>query len=146
MRPMPWWGWIVVGVALLAGELVADAQFYLVFLGAAAVLTGLFTVAGVTGGVAVQWSAFGALAVVLLVGFRRRLYGRLRGTTPPGHETIVGETAVVQEAIAPGAIGRAELRGTSWTARNVGGEALAAGQRAQVTRLEGLVLDLRRAE
>jgi hypothetical protein len=143
---MPWWGWIVVGVVLLAGELVADAQFYLVFLGAAAVLVGLLTVAGLAGGVAVQWATYGVLAVVLLVGFRRRLYGHLRGTNPPGHETIVGETAVVQESIAPGAIGRAELRGTSWTARNVGGEALAAGERAKVTRLEGLVLDLRRPE
>ena len=143
---MPWWGWIVVGVVLLAGELVANAQFYLVFLGAAAVLTGLLTVARITASVAMQWAAFGVLAVVLLVGFRRRLYGHLRGTNPPGHETIVGETAVVQEAIAPGALGRAELRGTSWTARNVGSEALAAGQRAQVMRLEGLVLDLRRGE
>jgi membrane protein implicated in regulation of membrane protease activity len=143
---MPWWGWIVVGVVLLAGELVADAQFYLVFLGAAAVLTGLLGVAGLSGGVAVQWAIFGGLAVVLLVGFRRRVYGHLRGTTPPGHESIVGEVAVVQEAIAPGALGRAELRGTSWTARNVGSEALAAGQRAQVARLEGLVIDVRRAE
>ena len=143
---MPWWGWIVVGVVLLAGELVANAQFYLVFLGAAAVLTGLLTVTGVLGAVASQWAAFGVISVVLLQGFRRRLYGHLRGTNPPGHETIVGETAVVEEAIAPGAIGRAELRGTSWTARNVGGEALGAGQRAEVVRLEGLVIDLRRAE
>jgi membrane protein implicated in regulation of membrane protease activity len=143
---MPWWGWIVVGVLLLAGEMVADAQFYLVFLGAASVLTGLLCMAGLLGGVASQWAAFGVLAVVLLLGFRRRVYGHVRGASPPGHETIVGETAVAQEVIAPGAIGRAELRGTTWTARNVGGEPLAAGQRAQVMRLEGLVLDLRRAE
>ena len=39
---MPWWGWIVVGVVLLAAELLAiEAQFYLVLLGVAALLTGL---------------------------------------------------------------------------------------------------------
>ena len=28
---MPWWGWIIVGVVLLAAELLAiEAQFYLV--------------------------------------------------------------------------------------------------------------------
>lgn len=143
---MPWWGWIVVGVVLLGGELVADAQFYLVFLGAAAVLVGLLGVAGLSGGIAMQWAIFGVLALVLLVGFRARVYGHLRGANPPGHETIVGEFAVTQDAIAPGALGRAELRGTSWSARNVGSEALAPGQRAQVVRLEGLVIDLRRAE
>ena len=143
---MPWWGWIVVGVVLLAGEMVADAQFYLVFLGVSAVLTGVLTLSGLAGGVAGQWAVFGVLAVVLLVGFRRRLYGHLRGTHPPGHKTIIGEIAVVQETIAPGALGRAELRGTVWTARNAGGEPLAVGQRAQVVSLEGLVIDIRHAE
>jgi hypothetical protein len=140
---MPWWGWIVVGVVLLGGELVADAQFYLIFLGAAAVLVGLLGVAGLSGGIAMQWALFGVLSVVLLLGFRARVYGHLRGASPPGHENLIGEIAFAQEAIAPGARGRAELRGTSWSARNVGSEALAAGQRAQVVRVEGLVVDLR---
>jgi hypothetical protein len=37
---MPFWGWIVAGALLLGAETVVDAQFYLVFLGSAAVLTG----------------------------------------------------------------------------------------------------------
>jgi membrane protein implicated in regulation of membrane protease activity len=143
---MPWWGWIVVGVVLLGGELVANAQFYLVFLGIAAVLVGFLEVAGLAGGTAMQWAIFGVLSVVLLLGFRGRIYGRFRGTSPPGHETIVGEFATVKKAMAPGELGHAELRGTLWSARNVGDEALGAGQRAQVVRLEGLVIDVRRAE
>ncbi len=140
---MPWWGWIVVGVLLLGGEMLADAEFFLVFLGVAAILTGLLGVAGLSGGIAMQWAIFGALSVVLLVGFRARVYGRLRGTRAPGHETIVGETALVQEPIAPGALGRAELRGSSWSARNVGSAPIAAGRRAQVVRVDGLVIDVR---
>jgi hypothetical protein len=143
---MPWWGWIVVGVVLLGGEIVADAQFYLVFLGVAAILVGLLGVAGLSGGIAMQWAIYGLLAVVLLLGFRGRVYGKLRGANPPGHETIIGEVAIAQEAIAPGAIGRAELRGSAWSARNVGSEALAKGQRAQVVRMEGLMLDVRCTE
>jgi membrane protein implicated in regulation of membrane protease activity len=44
---MPWWGWLIVGEALLGAEMfVIDAQFYLVFFGIAAALVGL---AGLTG-------------------------------------------------------------------------------------------------
>jgi membrane protein implicated in regulation of membrane protease activity len=141
---MPWWGWIVVGVVLLGGEVIADAQFYLVFLGAAAVITGLAGAAGLTGGIAMQWAIFGILSVALLVGFRARVYGKLRGASPQGHETIVGEVAVAQQRIAPGELGRAELRGVGWSARNVGSELLEPGQRAEVVHVEGLVIDVRR--
>jgi inner membrane protein len=141
---MPWWGWIVVGVVMLGGEMVADAQFYLVFLGVAAVITGLLGFAGVSGGIALQWAIFGGLSVVLLVAFRARVYGRLRGANAPGHETIVGEEAVAQGAIPIGAMGRVELRGSSWSARNVGIEVIAAGERVKVERVQGLVVDVRR--
>ena len=41
------WGWVVAGVALLALELLGiDAQFYLVFLGAAAIVVGVLTLVG----------------------------------------------------------------------------------------------------
>ena len=143
---MPWWGWIVVGALLLAGEIIADAQFYLVFLGVAAIGVGLLGMAGLSGGPALQWALYGVLAVVLVVGFRARVYGKLRGTQAPGHETIVGEIAIAQDALEPGAIGRAELRGAIWSARNVGNSALAPGQRAQVVRTQGLMLDVQHME
>jgi hypothetical protein len=143
---MPWWGWIVVGVVLLGGEIVADAQFYLVFLGAAAVIVGLLGAFGLSGGIAMQWAIFGALSVALLLGFRARVYGKLRGANPVGHETIVGEFAVATSLMPPGGLGRAELRGVGWSARNVGTESLESGQRAEVIRVQGLVIDVRRAD
>ena len=145
---MPWWGWIVVGVVLLVGEMVADAQFYLIFLGAAAVLVGLLGFAGLSrrhrhavGDLrrARRWCCWSPSASACT--------GRCAAPRRAGHETIVGEIAIVQlESIAPGVLGRVELRGTNWTGRNVGGEALGAGQRAQVVSLEGLVIDIRRAD
>ena len=145
---MPWWGWVVVGVVLLAGEMVANAQFYMVFLGVAAVGVGLLTLAGVAGGPAMQWLLYGVLAAVLVVGFRARLYGRLRssGSPSPGYQDIVGETAIARSDIGPGSLGRAELRGTTWMARNVGPGVLTEGTRTEVVRVSGLVIDVRRAE
>ena len=144
---MPWWGWIVCGVVLLVGEMIADAQFYLIFLGTAAVVVGLLGFAGLSGGIAMQWAIFGVLAVVLLVGFRARVYGRLRGAGAgaPGHENIVGEIATVRSDIGPGVLGRAELRGSMWTARNVGTGVLRDGERAEVMKVAGLIIDIRRA-
>jgi membrane protein implicated in regulation of membrane protease activity len=53
---------------------------------------------------------------------------------------MVGETAIPLEALGAGEMGKAELRGTTWTAKNVGPEPLRKGQRGKVTRVEGLTL------
>jgi membrane protein implicated in regulation of membrane protease activity len=47
------------------------------------------------------------------------------------------------EDLAPGAIGKAELRGTVWTARNADSRPLAKGERSRVLRVDGLMLLLR---
>jgi membrane protein implicated in regulation of membrane protease activity len=39
--------------------------------------------------------------------------------------------------MAPGAVGRVELRGSSWEARNEGDTPLGANQRCRVTRVSG---------
>jgi membrane protein implicated in regulation of membrane protease activity len=44
---MQWWAWIAVGAILLGSELgFVDAQFYLVFVGAAALLVGVLDLGG----------------------------------------------------------------------------------------------------
>ena len=58
-------------------------------------------------------------------------------------DSVVGEWVVVRDAIAPGGLGRAELRGTIWSTRNAGPAALPPGGRARVVKVEGLVLDVR---
>jgi membrane protein implicated in regulation of membrane protease activity len=139
---MPWWGWIVIGALLLGAEAFVDSQFYLAIFGAAAVLVGAAGLAGLSGPVWLQWALFGALSIALLVGFRRRLYQRVRSVAAEGYQALVGETATAREPIAAGALGRAELRGALWSARNVGPAPLAAGQRARVARVDGLTLEL----
>lgn len=141
---MPAWGWIVVGAALLGAELaLVDAEFYLVFLGVSALAVGGVVWAAPDLPVWIQWLAFGALSVANMVLFRDRVYAKLRGgAAEEVGDGLRGEIALVQEAIAPGATGRGELRGASWTLRNVGGEALAPGDRVRVEAARGLVLEV----
>jgi membrane protein implicated in regulation of membrane protease activity len=141
---MPWWGWIVVGAALLGAEMAVPADFYLAVLGVAALAMGLFGAIGLEGPVYFQWLLFAALAIAALVLARRRLADRFGAGRAAIVDDLVGEVAVATEPIAPGSTGRVELRGSAFRAHNDGDAALAAGDRARVERVEGLLLHLRR--
>jgi membrane protein implicated in regulation of membrane protease activity len=144
---MAWWLWIVLGAALLALELfLIDAQFYLVFLGAAAIVVGFADVAGLGGPHWVEWLEFAGLSLLLLLAFRERLRAKLRPLGAGFEGSLAGETGEAREALAPGARGGVELRGTSWTAHNTGAEPIAVGARFVVERSEGVLLHVRRAD
>ncbi len=55
-------------------------------------------------------------------------------------DALVGQIAVLLDDLPPGAVGKAELRGTAWNARNGDAQALRKGQRGKVTRVDGLTL------
>ena len=142
---MPFWGWIVVGAVLLAAELtLVDAQFYLVFVGVAALVTGAAVWVAGPFPPAVDWALFGAFCVVMLAAFRKRVYERIRRVDGEVSQGTVGELAIAHATIAPGHHGRVELRGTVWEARNVGDVEIRKGERARVLATQGLVLELRR--
>ena len=141
---MIWWQWVVVGVLLLGSELVVvDAGFYLVFLGVAALCMGGLGLVPVPLSISTQWILFATLALVGTVFFRQRFYERIRGEMPQLGEGVTGEVAVATETIEPGRVGRVELRGSEWTAENVGDRAIPAGARTRVERLDGLTVSVR---
>jgi membrane protein implicated in regulation of membrane protease activity len=143
---MAWWGWIVVGVILLGSELAfIDAQFYLVFLGSAALMVGLFAIAGVPLAAWTQWVLFGFLSVVALGVFRKRLYAQLRGALPKMNSGPVGETLTVASALAAGERARCEYRGSVWTVYNEGEMPIEAGGNARVVGIDGVILRVRKA-
>jgi membrane protein implicated in regulation of membrane protease activity len=144
---MPWWGWLIVGIGLLGIEMfVIDAEFYLVFLGASAIIVGLLGLTGVTLPEWAQWLLFAALAVVAMVTFRRRLYALVRGTAGQVRERITaGDTVVVPTRLEPGQSCRVDYRGTSWTARNVDALPIPAGSEAVISHVEDLTLHLKTA-
>jgi membrane protein implicated in regulation of membrane protease activity len=58
----------------------------------------------------------------------------------PPVDQLVGEVGVVLTAMAPGDVGKVELRGSAWNARNVSDGVLGAGVRSRVLRVDGLTL------
>ena len=140
---MPWWAWLIVGVALMVLELAGvDAAFYLVFLGAAAVLVGIAESAGTGLPLWGQWLLYGILAIASMVLFRRKLYERMRGSAPGFDNSTVGEIVEVAEVVPVGGRTRVTMRGSRWTATNVGTAAIDAGARARIVAVSGASVDI----
>ena len=141
---MPWWGWIALGTLLLGSEmLLVDLDFYLVFLGMSALLVGVAALAGLDDPTWIQWLLFAGLSLVTLVGFRQRVYGKLRGNVPGLGADFVDEKGRARERIEPNENGSVELRGSVWNARNEGEQPIEAGGQARVVRTEGVTLVVR---
>jgi membrane protein implicated in regulation of membrane protease activity len=138
---MQWWAWIAVGAILLGSELAfVDAQFYLVFVGAAALVVGFLSLTGADLAVWLQWLIFTVLAAVSMVGFRRRIYERMRRTLPIMRSGPAGEVVTLAAELPPGETCRIEYGGSSWNAINGGTSVIAAGARARIERVDGLTL------
>lgn len=137
---MSWWMWVLLGVGLLVVEIVTPGGLFALFFGVSAILVGGLVALGVEAAW-LQWLLFAGLGVVLLVALRRRIRSWAPGDPPV--DGLVGELAVPREDLAPGATGRADLRGAPWTAINDGGTVLRAGQRCRVSRAENLTIFIR---
>lgn len=138
---MAWWGWMVLGVMLVIVELVVmDAAFYLMFVGVAAVLVGLLAIALPDASMAGMVMLFGVTSLVLMVGFRRKLYERMKARNPGFSSAPVGVLIRIDEDIPPDGDSRIEYRGARWAAHNVSKELLPAGSRVVVRGMEGTTL------
>jgi membrane protein implicated in regulation of membrane protease activity len=95
---------------------------------------------GLVTSVPLQFLWFSLLSVAALAFLRGRVQSRLK--TPPSStvDSLVGVVAMVQERMAPRAIGRVEVRGSMWAARNTSDVTLDPGQRALVAAVDGLTL------
>lgn len=140
---MAWWMWVLGGLLLLVIEVTTPGGFFAVFFGLGAILVGTARAFGWSGPAWVEWLLFTLLSVVSLLVFRRPLMQRFNLSGGKPVDRFEDESAVVLEEVAPGAVGKAELRGTGWSARTAGGAVLARGQRCRVERVEGLTLWLR---
>ena len=140
---MDWWIWLSVGLALLGAELLTPGGFFVFFFGLAALAVGALASFGLGGPLWMQGLLFSVLSVGSIALFRHRLVGWLGA--PPAHpvDSLVGEVGTIQEPLAPNGVGKVELRGTAWTARNVGPRPLQPGERCRVARVEGLTLMVR---
>lgn len=140
---MAWWIWIVAGIVLLAAEVVISTDFYLVFIGLAAVVVGLLLLIGLTLPIWGQWLVFAGLAASGVVLYRNHWRKRLLVADREMAPELVGETGRASAAIPAGGRGKVELRGTSWEALNEDDTEIPMGSRCSVQRVDGLTLVVR---
>jgi inner membrane protein len=132
------WVWVVVGVILLALELVVPGGF-LLWMGVAGIVTGL---ASLVQPIAwpLQFLLFGGLSLVLIVAWLRYHRGRETPSDSPflnrRAERFLGHEAVLDEPISDG-FGRLRLGDSVW---RIAGPDLPAGQLVRVVAAEGAVL------
>jgi inner membrane protein len=133
------WAWWVLGLALLALELMVPGVF-LVWIGMAAIATGLLSLALWETGFwiwEVQALVFAALSVAsILIG--RKIVSRTETATSEPFlnrrgESLVGRTALLKEPIAQGR-GRIKLDDTTWS---VTGPDMPAGTQVKITASSG---------
>ena len=141
---MLWWHWLVIGLILVALEMAASGGFYVIFFGIAALAIAGLHVLDLAGPVWVQLVLFSAMSVGSLLFFRGPLLKWMQ-LDQPGRDvdSLVGDIAVPMEDIPSGAVGKAELRGTVWSARNQAASTLARGQRCKVVDVDRLMIFLK---
>ena len=131
----PGWLWLIGGVLVVAVEIVVPGVF-LIWLGIAAILTGLFTVLfGI--GLPGELALFALYSVIsVLVG--RRVYGASENNQPDPLLNDRAARLVGRRVLAVTAIdedeGRVRIDDSEWSAR--GGPA-EPGERVRITSVEG---------
>ena len=141
---MPWWLWILIGFLLFAAEAMTPS-LHIAFFGFGALVTGLVVAFGAGGPLWAQLLIFSAVSVVSLLVVRPILIKRFKLQNPLSDkvDTLLGQTAIATEEIEAGGMGKAELRGSTWNASNIGGRPLQRGERCVVDHIEGLTLYIR---
>ena len=132
----PEWLWLIGGVVLLIAELIAPG-FFLVFIGAAAIATGIAALL-LPLSIAVQLAIFAVLAVLAVrVGGRRAYAMRYDYSADPllndRGRRLLGKVVVAAQPIDSHG-GRVRVGDSEWSAR--GGPA-AIGDRVRIVDVEG---------
>ena len=141
---MVWWFWILFGLLLAAIELATPGGFFFIFFAVSALVVGMLDLLQILESDALQWGLFSVLSLVCLAFFRKPLLERMnKEARNQAVDSLVGELATAMAPIAAGDHGRAEVRGSMWTVRNVDASQLAAGERCRVVAVSGLELDIR---
>jgi len=135
--------WLAGGLALMVLELATPSGFFILFFGLGALTVGALQRLGVVEAGWLQWLLFTALSLGYLLIFREKLQARFQAPPPLDVDSLVGVLAVPQGAIEPGDVGRVEVRGSTWSARNVATVPIYTGQRCTVVTVDGLLLGVR---
>jgi membrane protein implicated in regulation of membrane protease activity len=136
-----WWLWVISGFALIGLELMIPTSFFIFFCGVGGVIVGIiyFALPGLT--IGMQFLLWSILSIVLIALLRKKMNfnDALDGSD---QDSLVGKSATASEEIGVGAVGRGELRGSTWSLKNVGEVKISAGAQCKVTAVDGLTLNV----
>ena len=132
----PEWLWLIGGIVLLIAELIAPG-FFLVFIGGAAIATGLAALV-LPLGIALQFALFALLAFLAVrIGGRQAYSLRFDYAADPllndRGKRLLGKIVVATQPIDANG-GRVRVGDSEWSAR--GGPA-AAGERVRIVDIDG---------
>lgn len=140
-----YWIWFTLGVALIVLEMLAPGVVFL-WLGLAALATGVVVVAASTLGWEIQLLFFAVLSAISIVVGRRFVARRLAPHDHPGlsarGSTYIGKTYVLAEPVTNGT-GKLTIDDTIWT---VSGPDAPAGARVRVLAIDGTALRVERSD
>jgi len=139
---MDWWIWTLIGFFFLALEFVSTTM-HSAFFAAGAFLVAVLVAFHVGGPLWAQILTFTVFSLITLLLIRPVVVKKLKLSQTKVVDTMIGEQAILMQDLPPAGLGKAEMRGSTWNARNVGESALMRGQRATVEKVEGLVLHVR---
>jgi len=142
LTKMDWWVWVLVAFLLLTIEFFATTA-HIGFFAVGAFLVALIVGVGIPMPLWGQLLTFSISSVILLIFVRPIIVRKLGFNITKVVDTLVGEQAVALADIPVSAEGKAEMRGSTWTARNVGETPLTKGQRCVVEQVVGLTIYVR---
>ena len=131
----PGWLWMIGGILLLIAEVIAPG-FFLVFIGAAALATGAFTLLFDLG-LPAQLTLFAIYAVVAVMFGRKAYANRTTDSSDPllndRGARMIGKSVTVIEPVDEHS-GRVRVGDREWSARGGPGR---PGERVRITGVEG---------
>lgn len=131
----PGWLWMIAGVLLLIAEIIAPG-FFLVFIGAAAIAAGLFTVL-FSLGIAAQLTLFVIYAIIaVMIGRKFYANAAVDAGDPLLNDRaarLIGKSVTVIEEVNEHS-GRVRVGDSEWSARGGPGS---VGERVRITGVEG---------
>ncbi len=135
--------WFIAGIVLMILEFVIPGLI-VIFFGVGAWVAALLLLI-IPFSIEFQLGIFLVSSVLSLILLRKFLVSRRRGSGDKDltADSLVGLTGEVSAEIRPGHAGSLFLRGTTWKAES--SEMIPAGEKAEVTGRDGLVLTVRKA-
>lgn len=141
---MPWWIWVLAAFLLLTIEFFSTTA-HIGFFAVGAFIVAILVGAGLSLPLWSQLLIFAISSVVLLIFVRPIVVRKLGLNKVPVVDTLVGMRGTALDDMDVSAGGKAELRGSTWSARNVGPAPLKKGQQFVVDHIEGLTLFVKSA-